>query len=123
MLAQKVDTGVHETPHTQEEFEQLLDKLRPHPKDIQVIYHYGDNPDQEYGATIYTDGQVRHVFEVLERPDFKAFQNKVEKQVDFYRNPTRLWPGCRGQVARYLGEDIRDSSFHKWFDCFTDGVK
>lgn len=93
------------------DFEEILDLLRPTPLKVEATYQYeGD----EVGAMIYADGSLRHVIDPAEINQ-QAFQEEVERLVDFYRNPPRLWPGCRGAVARFLGRRL-DRDFNRWFD-------
>lgn len=107
-------------PQTQEAFEALLDELRPVADKVDVVYQYGERPD-EIGALIYCDGKLRHTVDV-NRQDDLAFKEDIAALKDFYKHPPRLWPGCRGAIARRYGLTM-DLEFNRWFDKFANAGK
>lgn len=107
-------------PETQEEFEVLLDKLRPKAEHVEVIYQYGDTKD-EIGALVYTDGALRHVIDPS-RQKVEVFNEEVNELIRFYKHPPRLWPGCRGAIARKFGLKMT-VQYNRWFDEFANAGK
>lgn len=107
-------------PQSQTAFEALLDELRPTADKVEVVYQHGERKD-ELGALIYTDGKLRHAIDV-DRQNPEAFQEEVENLVKFYKHPPRLWPGCRGDIARKF-ELTMTVEFNKWFDNFANQNK
>lgn len=107
-------------PQSQTAFEQLLDELRPSAEKVEVVYQYGER-DDEMGALIYTDGRLRHAIDV-DRQNPEVFKEEVESLICFYRHPPRLWPGCRGAIARKFGLTMT-VEFNKWFDTYANAGK
>ena len=107
-------------PNNQEDFELLLDQLRPAAEHVEVVYQYGER-DDEIGALIYTDGKIRHVIEPV-RQNVEVFHEEVDSLVSFYKHPPRLWPGCRGAIARKY-EVKMTLEFNRWFDQFANAGK
>jgi hypothetical protein len=106
-------------PETAAEFEALLTKLRPKPEKVEAIFQREGN---EVGVLIYTTLLGERKLQYVLSPEVRnelAFQGEVETLVEFYKHPPRLWPGCRGMVARYLEVEI-DREFNRWFDTLAN---
>jgi hypothetical protein len=107
---------------TIEEFNALLDKLRPHPERVEAIYQ---REGENIGVIIFTTiGGKRSTQYVLNPEPRNAleFEEEVSRIIEFYKNPPRLWPGCRGVLSRYLGIRM-DKEFNRWFDAMVNAAK
>jgi len=104
------------------EFECMLDKLRPNPTKVEAIIT-GDS--DEVGVLIYVTNNGKRKLQYSLEPEVRnliAFQDEVAVMTEFYRYPPRLWPGCRGTIARYLGCTL-STEFNKWFDTIVNASK
>lgn len=101
------------------EFEDMLNVLRPKIKSIAVQYRTDPLGKR---AELLGDGELIHTIEKMDLRE-EEFQSHVSEMVEFYRNPPFLWPRCRGDVARYLGAHIHDKHFHKWFDRMVEKLQ
>ena len=106
-------------PETPSEFNKMLDKVRPAPDKVEAVYQY---EGEEVGVMIYTTIDGERKLQYVLDPEVRnphAFAEEVSTLMEFYRHPPRLWPGCRGQVARFLGVEI-DRDFNRWFDTLAN---
>ena len=108
-------------PETQDEFEHLLNRLRPKATKIEVLYQYSED-QSNIGCLIYCDGVLRHSIEPVHENTDHFYQEHVLPIVEFYKNPPRLWPGCRGDIARACRQRI-NTQFNRWFDALADSNK
>lgn len=108
-------------PETQSDFERLLNRLRPKAHSIEVVYQH-DSETNKIGCLIYCDGDLKHAIEPIHKDDGTFYDKNVAPVVKFYKNPPRLWPGCRGDVARACHQRI-NTQFNRWFDTLADKGK
>lgn len=107
--------ALEQLPQTQRGFEDLLDRLRPtYSKVESAIRHDGEG----MGALIYGDDKLIHVVESKEQSE-SMFLEELEDLVQFYKNPPRLWPGCRGSIAKKYGLTMT-VEYNRWFDQFAN---
>jgi hypothetical protein len=106
-------------PQTQDEFERLLNQLRPKASHIEVVYQHNQG---KIGCLIYCDGELKHAIEPIHEDNGLFYEEHVLPIVTFYKNPPRLWPGCRGDIARACRHPIT-TQFNRWFDGLADQGK
>lgn len=99
---------------TEDEFFDLLNKLRPAPKTIDIGKR--KMVDGYIVLTVYSDGEMVHRTKpFLGTAD--EIQKKEEGLIEYYSELPILWPGCRGVLARHLGVEM-DKAFQKKFDSY-----
>lgn len=109
-------------PITQEEYEHLLDYLRPVHNFIESKFLNEEcGGEKTVGAMIYADGNLEMVADPI--PDTEENREKlatwISDNINFLKFPPRLWGGLRGAISRFYG--IRcDKEFNRWIDYFND---
>ena len=112
---------VRRAPDTQQEFEKLLDLLRPHPKVVTSTFIYDERDPKMIGVRIHADGKLMRVIHPF-RQDVETFAEEVDSLVNFYKNPPRLWPNCRNDIANYINVE-KNKEFNRWFDEYANAGK
>lgn len=102
----------------QDSFEKLLTKYRPTNMDISVGRRtLGDG---SRSINVFADGVVIHRTKPLKKNVTEQQLLAIEEElISYYSNPPRIWPGCRGVIAKHFGIKL-DKDFHSWFDKFAN---
>lgn len=109
-------SALEKLPQTQRGFENLLDELRPTADKVETAIQYGK--DGAIGAFVYGDEKLIHIVETVKQSE-DLFLMELDDLVQFYKHPPRLWPGCRGVIARQYGLKMT-VEFNRWFDNFAN---
>lgn len=115
-LSEKLLFGERVPPSNAEEFEELLENLKPRYDCIEARFQRGKAGS---AGLIYGDGQLLHI--VDNHGSEKELQEEVYSLMDYYRDLPTLWSGCRGAVAKSLDVPL-DKDFNKWFDRYANQI-
>lgn len=102
---------------TQEEFEDILDRLRPDPaEEVDVETKYiGKGKIALY---VSVDGKTIKTVSISEDTPVNEINELHQSLIEKFSGMPRLWPRCRGTISEYLNVEIT-KEFNIWFDDFA----
>lgn len=113
-------------PQDQEGFERMLDMLRPSIGQVEIRVTRVESDKRNVVFQIFLQGKLmeKKYADIPKTIRDEDVESEIECLMDeiaieYKKKQRRLWPGCRGDIARHYDVAL-EYHFNRWFDKFAN---